>query len=445
MASKIEKKEHSIVEMILELTAEDFAKAMQEAYRHQAKRFTVPGFRKGKAPYQLAMRHYGEAVLYDDAIDIALNPAYREALEEHGVDPVARPSMDILEIGSEVGLKVRLEITVKPEVKLGAYEGVEAYCPSKEVSEDEVDAELKRVQDRSGRMVPVEDRAAQKDDTAKIDFEGFVDGEAFEGGKGEGYDLVLGSGQFIPGFEDQIIGHMPGDHFDVEVTFPEQYAAQELAGKAATFKTTLHSLKKKELPELDDEFAKDVSEFDTLDEYKASLRKKLEEAAEHRAKHVFEDHVVEAVVDQAEVEIPEVMIEQEIDEMLYRQQQSMSYQGIELNQYLQYLGKTLEEYRKDFREAAYRNAKTALVIEAVSEVLHPEVSEEDRKNEYEKMAQQYGMKVEDLEKRFAGESKMIDNMIISRKTVEHMVDHAKPTDVDPHDHGHDHDHDHDHH
>lgn len=430
MSSKIEKKENSVIELTLEISPEEFQKALHEAYRHEAKKFNIPGFRKGKAPYNIAMRYYGEAVLYDEAIDLALNPAYRAALEEHGIEPVVRPELDIREIGGDKGLTAVLMITVKPEVTLGDYLGVEAYKAEVKVTDEEVEAELNRVRERSGRMVPVEDRAAELKDIARIDFEGFLGDKAFDGGKAEGHDLELGSGSFIPGFEDQIVGHKPGETFDVTVTFPEEYGAKELAGQEARFVVTLHSLKVKELPDLDDEFAKDVSEFDTLAEYREDLRKNLLEKAEHREKHMYEDRVVEAVVANASVEIPEAMIEQDIDEQLQRQQQSMSYQGIQLNQYLQYIGKTLEEYRNEIRPSAERNLKTALVLEKVSETLNPEITDEDRDQEYERMAKQYGMKAEDLKTKFV-DVKMIDNMIASRKTVDALVAASKPTDKKP--------------
>lgn len=426
MTSRIEKQDKCLVELIVTISPEEFQKALQEAYKHSAKRFTVPGFRKGKAPYALAMRYYGEGVLYDEAIDLALNPAYREALEEHKLEPVARPEMDVLRIGGEEGLEVKLNITVAPEVELGEYKGLEAEKPSAEVSEEEVEAELTRVRERSGRMVPVSGRPAQNGDTAKIDFEGFMDGVAFEGGKAENYDLELGSGSFIPGFEDQIVGHNEGEEFDVNVNFPEQYGAADLAGKPAVFKVKLHSLKFKELPDLDDDFAKDVSEFDTLAEYKDSLRKKLEDAAEQRATHKYEDAVVAAAVENATVELPAVMVDQEVDSQLQRQSQSMSYQGIQLNQYLQYMGKTLEEYKKELRPAAEETVKTALVLEAIAKKEEIGVTEEDRKEEYERLALQFGMPAEEIAKRFAEDSRYIDDRIRGQKTVNWLVEKSKP-------------------
>lgn len=427
MSTKLISKEKSLVTLQLSVSVEDFKKALQAAYKKNAQRFSVPGFRKGKVPYALAMNYYGETALYEDAIDLALNPAYKEAIDEHKLEPVARPDMDVLEIGSDKGLTVEFKITVKPEVTLGKYKGVKAEKPAVSVTEEDVDRDLQQVRERSGRMVPVEGRAAELGDTAKIDFEGFLDGVAFDGGKGEGYDLNLGSGTFIPGFEEQIVGHEVGDSFDVNVTFPEDYGAAELAGKAVVFKVTLHSLTKKELPELDDEFAKDVSEFDTLAEFRSSIQQKLQEQAEKRAKSVFENNVVQAVVETCEVELPAAMVEQEIESTLAQQAQSMKYQGIELNQYLQYLGKSLVEYREDLRPECERKLRTSLVLEAISKAEALPVSEEDVEAEFDRLAKQYGMKVEDVKSRFGTELDYMKDDIRIRKTVEWLTEQAKAT------------------
>lgn len=425
MKSQFEKKENSLVELTLELTPEEFQAALKEAYRNQAKRFNVPGFRKGKAPYGIAMRHYGEGVLYDEAIDLALNDAYVEALQEHNIDPVARPELDIQKIGSTEGLTALLKITVVPDVKLGEYKGVEAEKPEAEVSDEAVEEELKRIQSRSGRMVPVEERAAELGDTAHIDFKGFLGEEAFEGGEGQGHDLELGSGSFIPGFEEQVVGHKPGEQFEVQVTFPEQYHAKELAGQAARFEVTLHSLKRKELPELDDEFAKDVSEFDTLAEYRQDLKAKLLERRQKEADAQFEDAVVKAAVDAAEVEIPPVMIEGEIDNRLRQQEQSMAYQGIKLNQYLSYLGKTLAEYREELKPQALNTVKTGLVLEAIAEAEGMEPTEADLDVEYERLSKQYGMEVDELKKHFVQARGQIEAIARSRKVIELLKQEAK--------------------
>lgn len=431
MTSKIEKKENSVVELLIELTPEEFVTALKAAYKKQSHRFNVPGFRKGKAPYHLAMNYYGEGVLYDEAIDQGLGDAYAAAIEEHKLEPVARPDVKIEEIGSEKGLRARLQVTVLPDVTLGEYKGVEAERVLVEVTEEQVEAELKKMQERSGRMVPVEDRAAELGDTARIDFKGFLNDEPFEGGEGTGHDLILGSQSFIPGFEDQVVGHKPGESFSVNVTFPTEYHAKELAGQEARFEVTLHSLKVKDLPELDDEFAKDVSEFDTLAEYKDSLRAKLEDQAKKQAESAFEDRVVAAAVETATIEIPEAMIEQEVNQTLRQQEQSMAYQGIQLNQYLQYVGKTLEELKKEMRPNAERTVKTGLVLDAIADAENFEVTAEDRKAEYERMAAQYGMKVEEIEKHFGEDSAQLRSIIRSRKVVKFLVEHAKTIEPKP--------------
>lgn len=426
MTSKIEKKEKSLVDLHLEFTAEEFLKALQEVYKYNAKRFSVPGFRKGKVPFALAMRYYGEGTLYDDAIDNLVNAEYGKLLDENNLEPVVRPELEIVKVGSQEGLTVILHVTNKPEVVLGEYKGIEAKKPVTEVKPEDVEAELKKVHEHSGRMVPVTDRPAAKGDTAKIDFKGYLDGKEFEGGSSEGHDLKLGSGTFIPGFEDQVIGHNIDDEFDVNVTFPEDYTAKELAGKPVVFKCKLHGLMVKELPELDDEFAKDVSEYDTLEEYKNSLRDKLSERAAEKDRVDFEDNVVNAVVANATVDIPDAMVESEIDGTVQRQTQSMRHQGIELNQYLQYIGKTLEEYRNEMREPAKKQIKTSLVIEAVTKKENLPISEDDYKAGIERIGKQYGMSPEELEKRFGKNNSMINDMIRTNLTVEMLVKEAKP-------------------
>jgi trigger factor len=421
MASVMERKENNVVSLTIDVSPEAFADALQRAFNKNRNKFSVPGFRKGKAPMQIVTKYYGEGVLYDDAIDFASSPAYVAALEEHDLEPVSRPEMDIIEISRETGLKFSVEITVKPEVTLGQYKGVEAVMPEVSVSDEDVERELKSVQDRNARQVPVEDRPVAEGDTANIDYEGFLNEVPFEGGKGADYDLKIGSGTFIPGFEDQLIGKNAGDEFEINVTFPEDYGSEELKGQAVIFKVKINSIKVRELPELDDEFAKDVSEFDTLAEYKDSLRKKLEENAQHRADGTFEDNVVKAVAANASVDIPEVMIEREVDQMVQEQSQQMRYQGIELEQYLGYIGQTMDSFKEQLHESAQKRILMSLVIEAVAKAEKIEAGDDEVEAEIDRLAGMYQMKAEDLKTRMMGDdNNFVKENVIRQKAVELM-------------------------
>lgn len=398
MASTVEKLENSRVKLSLDISAHDFEHAMEHAFQKNRTRFSVPGFRKGKAPMQMVIRYYGEGALYEDAIDHAFAHAYGDAVKEHDLQVVSQPEIDIQEIGLSKGLKMTAEVTVKPEVVLGQYMGVEAVKPDATVSEEQLDAELKRVQERNSRMVPVEDRPVQDGDTANIDYEGFKGDEAFEGGQANDFDLRIGSGSFIPGFEEQIIGHNAGDEFDVNLSFPEDYHEKSLAGEAVVFKVKINSIKVKELPELDDEFAKDVSEFDTLEEYRNSLSEKQLESAERSAKNAYENNVVKAVVANASTDIPDVMIENEMDNMVTQQDQQMRQQGLSIEQYLGYLGQEMSDFREQYREMAAERVKTSLVLEAIANVEAIEPDEAAVDQEIKDLATQYGMEVEALKK-----------------------------------------------
>lgn len=396
MASTVENLENSRVKLTLDISAHDFEHAMEHAFQRNSKRFAVPGFRKGKAPMKMVLRYYGEGVLYEDAIDHAFAHAYGDAVKEHDLQVVSQPEIDIQEIGLEKGVKMTAEVTVKPEVVLGQYKGVEAVQPDAEVTDEQIESELDRIRERNSRMIPVEDRAIEDGDTANINYQGFKGDEAFEGGTADDYDLRIGSGSFIPGFEEQLIGHNTADEFDVNLSFPEDYHEESLAGEAVVFKVKINSVKVKELPELDDEFAKDVSEFDTLDEYKDSLRAKQLESAAATAKNVYENNVVQAVVNNATVEIPPVMIENEMDNMVTQQDQQMRSQGLSLEQYLGYLGQELNEFREQYREMALNRVKTSLVLEAVAnaEAIEPDEAAVDQ--EIANLAKQYGMEVDTI-------------------------------------------------
>ncbi len=422
MASTLEKKDNNVVVLTIDVSAEAFNEALQRSFKKNAGRFNVPGFRKGKAPMGIVTKYYGEGVLYDDAIEFAATPAYAAAVAEHDLKPVSRPDMDILEINKTTGLKFTITVTVKPEVTLGQYKGVEAVLPEYPVSDADVDRDLTRMQERNSRLIPVEDRPVQDGDTANIDYEGFQDGVPFEGGKGASYDLKIGSKSFIPGFEDKLIGRNAGDEFDLDLTFPEDYHSEELKGKAVVFKVKINAVKIRELPVLDDEFAKDVSEFDTLAEYKESLRTKLIENNTNRAKGVFEENVIAAVVKNAAVDIPAVMIDQEVDHMVEEQKNRMHYQGIELEQYLGYVGQTLDTFKEQMRESATERVKAQLVLETIAKAENVDASAEEIDAEIERMAVQYGMKADDLRERIRPEENgFVKDSVIHRKTVEMLT------------------------
>ena len=391
-----EKVAENTVELEFKVSKEVFADAVSKAFRKANAEITVPGFRKGKAPRSVVEKMYGAEIFFNDAIDALLPDAYADAVEAAGIEPVARPEVDITACSKEEGFTAVAKVVVKPEVEVKEYKGLKATKKVAAVTDEEVEADLNTLRERNGRMVEVEGRKAELNDTANIDFEGFVDEVAFEGGKGEGFDLLLGSGQFIPGFEEQIVGHEIGEEFDVNVTFPEEYHATELAGKPAVFKTKLNSLKAKELPELDDEFAKDVSEFDTLDELKADIRKAKEERAAQQAELDVENTLVDAVVASMEAVIPEEMVESRIDEMVRDFEGRMSQQGLQLATYLQYTGMEMESFRKTFREQAEQQVKIRLALEKVAAVENITVSDEEVEAELAKIAEAYKMQLEQV-------------------------------------------------
>lgn len=418
MASVMEKKENNVVVLTIDVSPESFADALQRSFKKNAGRFSVPGFRKGKAPMHIVTKYYGEGVLYDDAIDFAANPAYLAAIAEHGITPVSRPDLDIQSISRDEGMKFTVQVTVKPEVELGQYIGVEAVMPEYPVTDADVERDLSRTQERNARLVPVEGRGIETGDTANIDYEGLKDGVAFEGGTGASYDLKIGSNTFIPGFEDALIGKTAGDEFELPITFPEDYGHAELAGAAVVFNVKVNEVKFREMPVLDDEFAKDVSEFDTLEEYKASIRTKLEENAASRAKGAFEDNVVKAVVANATIDVPAAMIDSEVDQMVNEQSQQMRYQGFELEQYLGYIGQTIDSFRDQLRDSAETRVRTSLVLEAIAAKEDIQASEEEIDEEIGRMAQLYGMTKEDLKSRIApGENSFVAESVVRNKTI----------------------------
>ena len=426
MASTIEKKENNIVEISLEATREEFEAALKQSYNKNKGKFQIQGFRKGKVPYQLVIQYYGDGVLYDDAIEFIASPAYVEAVKEHDLKVVSRPDLSIDEIG-ENGMKYKLAVSVKPEFELGQYEGVEVPYSVREVNDTTVSEEIERMLKRNASLEEIKDRAVENGDTAVIDYEGFKDGVAFEGGKGENYNLKIGSKSFIPGFEEQIIGHNVGDEFAIEVTFPEEYHSEDLKGAAATFNVKLHTIKCEKLPELDDEFAKDVSEFDTLDELKADIKKKQEDSAQKEAKAAFENAVITAVSENTEIDIPDSMVDTEIDQMVNEQNSRMSQQGINLDMYLKYVGQSMDEYKASLKPMAKIRVKSNLVIEKIASVINMEATKEDYDKEVEIIAESYKMSKEDIAKSLGEDNEYLKEAIISRKTVEYIASKAVKT------------------
>ena len=390
---KCEKLENSAVELQFSVAAEDFKAAVDKVAKREAKKYTVPGFRKGKAPRHLIEKLYGAEVFHLDAINDLFPAAYAAAAAEANVEPVSRPDAEVVSSSLEDGVVLKVTVTVKPEVTVGEYKGLSATKLVEAVDESRVDAEIDRMRHRNARTITREGKA-ENGDTAKFDFEGFVDGVAFEGGKAENYSLKLGSGQFIPGFEDQMVGHEAGEEFDVNVTFPEEYHAKELAGKPAVFKIKLHEVTMEELPELDDEFAKDVSDYDTLDELKASIRKNMEEQADKQAEVAVENDLVDQVIASMQGEIPEVMYENRLDEMVSDYRYRLEQQGLKLEMYLQYLGQTVEQFRECFKEQAEEQVKIRLALEAVAAAEGIVVSDEEFEAEINRIAESYKMEAD---------------------------------------------------
>ncbi len=421
MLKSSNKVETNVYEVEISIDAETFEAAIQKAYLKQRKNITVKGFRKGKAPRTFIEKMYGEGVFYEDALEIVYPDAVSEAIKEAELSIVDTPfDLDVSEIGKN-GVEMKFKVTVKPEVKLGEYKGVKATKSSFKVSADEVKAELAKMQEQNSRMLSVDDRAVKKDDTAVIDFEGFVDGVAFDGGKAENYELVIGSNSFIPGFEDQIIGHKVGEEFDVNVTFPEDYH-EELASKDAVFKIKLHEIKVKELPALDDEFVKDVSEFDTLDELKKHIKSDLEEKKKADADAAFTNELLEKVANGIEAEIPAVMIEKEAEEMVEEFAYRLQMQGLDLNTYLMYTGMDKDKLLENYKTPAENQVKLKLALEAIVKAENIEATEADLEAEYEKLAKAYNMEIDAIKKAVPAENLAGD--IKSQKAIGLIKDSA---------------------
>ena len=426
MSVQVEKLEKNMAKLTVEVSAEDFKAAIKKAFNKNKNRFAIPGFRKGKAPQAMIEKMYGEGVFYEDAADEAINASYAEAMKESGLDIVSRPEVTIEKIGKDEPFVYSALVAVKPEVTLGQYKGVEVEKADASVSAEDVEAELKKVQEQNARLLTVEDRGVEDGDQTVIDFEGFVDGKGFEGGKAEDYPLTIGSHSFIDTFEEQLIGKKIGEECEVNVTFPTEYHAADLAGKPATFKVTVKEIKVKELPELNDEFASEVSEFDTLDEYKKDVEKKLAEKKEIEANSKNEDAVVAKVVENATMEIPDKMIDAQAENMVQDMARRMQSQGLSLDMYLKYTGMTVEQMKEQARPDAEKRIRTRLVLEAVAKAENIQISDEKVDEEVAKMAEAYKMEVEKL-KSYMSESdiKQMKEDLAVQQAVDLLVAEAK--------------------
>lgn len=413
-------------EVKLEITVESkvFEDGIKKVFNKNAKYIAIPGFRKGKAPLNIVEKFYGAEIFYEDAFNEIVPEIYGKALEENKIEAVTKPEIDVIQMEKGKDLIFTATVAEKPEVKLGKYKGVSVEKPEYKVTAEDINKDLTAKQEQNSRIISVSDRAVKKDDITVIDFDGSVDGVHFEGGKAEKYELTIGSNSFIPGFEDQIIGMKIDEEKDINVKFPEDYFSKELAGKDAVFAVKLHEIKIKELPKLDDEFAKDVSEFDTLEELKASIKEKLEEENTKKAKYEMEDTAVKAVCDDVELDIPSGMIETEIDNMTKEIEQRLRYQGMNLDNYLQMIGKTNEEFRKEYEEQAKTSVKNKLVLEAIIKTENIEADKETIDAKLKEMAEMYGKKAEEL-KENEDLIKYIEASIKNEKAVEFIVENAK--------------------
>ena len=426
MKAELIKREGNNVTLKITVENDKFEAAVTKAYNKTKGKYNIPGFRKGKAPKMVIETQYGKGVFYNDAIEILFPEVYPQAIEELNIDPIDRPDLDIEEISKDNGLVMVVNVEVKPEFELGAYKGIEIEKVDNTVNDEAVEARLNEMVEKNARLASVEGRVIENGDTAVIDFEGFDNGVAFEGGKGENHNLVIGSNSFIPGFEDQLVGKTAGEEVEVNVSFPEEYHAENLAGKPVVFKVKVNDVKVKEVPALDDEFAKDTSEFETLAELRADVKAKLEEEAENRAKGEMRNALVEKAAANTEVVIPEAMVESQIDNMLMELNYQLQYQGLSLQQLLEMTGRSVEELRAERRADAERLVKSSLVLEAIAKAENIEVSEEEFNAELEKMSAMYNMDAEKLKSSLReNDIEDIKGQVKIRKTIDLLVENAK--------------------
>jgi trigger factor len=425
MSTKIEKTENkNEVKLEFTIEAKKFDEAIMKVYQKSARYFNIPGFRKGKAPFNIVERMYGDEIFYEDAFNELVPSIYEKEIEDNKIEAVSKPEINIVKMKKGEDLVFTALVQTKPEVKLGKYKGIELKKVEYPVTDEDVEHELAHVQEHNARIITVEDRPVQDKDIAVIDFQGFVDGKAFEGGKAEKHELEIGSKTFIPGFEDQVIGMKVGEEKDINVKFPEDYFSKDLAGKDATFKVKLHEIKEKQLPALDDEFAKDVSEFDTLKDYKTSIKEKKQAQNDDKAKHETENLAIEAVSNETKIDIPSGMIETEIDAMIRDLEQQLSYQGINLDQYLKIMNKTRKEIEENYKEQAEKNVKSRLILEAIIKEEKIESTDEEINAKIKEMATNYGRKEEELSKNEALKE-YIANNIKTEKAIELIIKNAK--------------------
>ena len=427
MNIKFEKVETNAVKLEVTVELAKFNEALKKSYAKNAKKYNVPGFRKGKAPMNILTKMYGEGIFYEDAVNICIEDTYPQALKEHNIHPVDYPEIDVLEIGDGKDLVYTAKVTTMPEVELGEYKGVEVKKVEYTVTEEEVNAQLKTMQEKNARVEIKTEGVVEKGNIAIIDFKGYIDGVAFEGGEGKDFSLEIGSGSFIDNFEDQLIGAAVGEKKNVNVTFPEQYGREELNGKPAVFEVTVNEIKAKELPALDDEFAKEVSEFETLEDLKNDIKGKMEKGNQDREKREFEESVINVVCDNAKLEIPEVMVNKEIDGMLKDMENRLKYQGIDLQTYYQYTGSTEEKMREFMRESAVRKIKSDLVIAEIAKVENVTATDEEIKSRAEEIAKQYGEK--DIEKTVdllvKAQAEYLKMDVVNEKVIKMLVDNCK--------------------
>lgn len=425
MGLQIEKLEHNMAKLTIEVPYEEFDKAVDQAYKRNKNKINVPGFRKGKVPRQIVEKMYGKDVFFEDAANIIIPDAYSKAYDECEEEIVSSPKIDVVQMEADKPFIFTAEVALNPSVKLGEYKGIEIEKLDTEVTEEDIDEQIEQERNRQARIVTVEGRAIKEGDTAVIDFEGFIDGEAFEGGKGENYSLEIGSHSFIPGFEEQMIGKNAGEECDVEVTFPEDYHAENLAGKPAVFKCKIHEVKEKQLPELDEEFADDAG-FDSVEEYKEDVKKKLVEKREKESKEQKEDAVIDAIIEKAEMDIPEPMIETQQRQLIDEFAQQLSMQGLSLEQYFMFTGMTRDMMMEQTKPRAEKKIKARLVLEAVADAEKMEVSEEEYENELKDMAESYKMEIDKLKDILAeADEKMIKKDLRIKKAIDFVVANAK--------------------
>lgn len=426
MSLQVEKMEKNMAKLTIEVSAEDLDKAMQNAYQKAKGKIAIPGFRKGKAPRKMIEQMYGKGIFLEDAANALIPEHYSKALEECELEIVSQPEIDVVQAEPGKAFIFTAEVAVKPEVTLGDYKGLEVPKSEVEVTDEDVDAEIKKEQEKNSRTVTVEERGAENGDITTIDFEGFVDGVAFEGGKGTDYPLTLGSGSFIPGFEDQLVGAKAGDHVEVNVTFPEEYQAAELAGKAAVFQCDVKKVEAKELPELDDDFAQDVSEFDTLAEYKEDVKKNLTEKKEKEARAAKENAAVDKAIENAQMEIPDAMVDTQVRQMINDFASRMQSQGLTMEQYFQFTGMTVEKMQEEMKPQALKRIQTRLVLEKIVEVENIQPTEEEVNEEISKMAEMYKMEADKLKELLGDrELEQMKKDMAVQKAVTLVADEAK--------------------